>query len=115
MDKVTPEMQAAYVEWEAPAEVELKMPRVLALIRAAFFAGWKARLALDEIPEGWFLYGLGESVKPISYRGDRHENTGQGFWCELQWRETGGRLTKATGATPQEALRNCIAALPAID
>lgn len=43
MDRVTPEMEAAYVAWEPPVEIELKMPRVLGLLRAAFFAGWKAR------------------------------------------------------------------------
>lgn len=61
-----------------------------------------------EIPEGWFLYGLGECVEPIVYRGDLHENTGAGFWCELQHR-TGGKLTKATGASPEDALLICVA------
>lgn len=62
----------------------------------------------SKIPDGWFLYGLGERVKPIIYRGDKHENTGEGFWCELQHRD-GGRLTKATGPNPEQALENCIA------
>lgn len=63
---------------------------------------------LSTIPDGWFLYGAGECVKPITYRGDKHENTGDGFWCELQHRD-GGRLTKAKGTTLEQAFENCIA------
>lgn len=65
-------------------------------------------LPWSNIPDGWFLYGLGECVKGITYRGDKHENTGEGFWCELQHRD-GGRLTKATGASPEDAFEICIA------
>lgn len=64
-------------------------------------------LPFKEIPHGWFLYGLGECVKPILYRHDEHENTGEGFWCELQHR-SGGKLTKATGASPEDALQICV-------
>jgi hypothetical protein len=63
----------------------------------------------DAIPQGWFLYRLGECVKPINYRHDTHENTGEGFSCELQYRGDGGRLTKAKGATPAEAFNAAIA------
>lgn len=59
------------------------------------------------IPRGWFLHGCGECVKPIHYRHDAHENTGEGFWCELQHRE-GGKLTRATGDTIDEAMGNAV-------
>lgn len=110
--KVTPRMERAYCAWEPPADVEMKIARVLGLLRAAFYSGWQARQdamkPLKKMPEGWFLYGLGESVKPITYKGDKHENTGEGYWCELQHRD-GGKLTKATGGTPGEAVLACIA------
>lgn len=54
------------------------------------------------VPEGWFIYGLGENVKPIRFVGDTHANDG-GFWAEVQHR-LGGRLKKAKGATPALAL-----------
>lgn len=59
------------------------------------------------LPAEWFVYALGESVKPINYRGDRHDNTGDGFWCELQHRD-GGRLTLGKGATPHAAVCDAI-------
>lgn len=70
--------------------------------------------SIMKIPEGWFLRGTGECVKPQHYVGDTHENTGEGFWCELQHRK-GGRLTCATGASIEDALDICIAKLPTID
>jgi hypothetical protein len=42
MTKVTPEMLKAYTAWEPSAEVELTMPRVLGLLREAFYSGWLA-------------------------------------------------------------------------
>jgi len=63
---------------------------------------------IEEIPEGWFIHGMGECVRPILYRHDLHENTGEGFWCEIQHRE-GGRLTKAKGADLATALTYAIA------
>jgi hypothetical protein len=62
---------------------------------------------IEKIPEGWFIYGMGECVMPILYRHDAHENTGEGFWCELQHR-TGGRLTRAKGVDLATALENAI-------
>lgn len=60
------------------------------------------------LPDGWFVYGMGECVKPQIYRGDRHDNNGDGYWCELQHR-TGGRLTRIGRAeSPQAALEAAI-------
>jgi len=67
-------------------------------------------LSLKEIPEGWFLKSLGESVTPIHYRGDMHENDGKGFFCHLQHRD-GGKQTTAYGLTPDEAMSNCLSAI----
>lgn len=66
------------------------------------------------LPDDWFVYGIGESVRSILYRGERHENTGEGFWCELQHRN-GGRLKKATGASPDEAFLNAVLKVNADD
>jgi hypothetical protein len=63
---------------------------------------------LSIIPEGWFLHGIGECVTPVQYRHDTHESTGEGFWCELQYRDGGGKLTKAKGLTPELALSNAV-------
>lgn len=52
---------------------------------------------------GWFVYHLGERVKPIIYAGDTHENTGEGFRAELQIR-SGGRLATAHAPTPALAI-----------
>ncbi len=42
-DEATPEMIAAYVDWEPPCEVDCSRPaRMLGLLRAAFFGGWLA-------------------------------------------------------------------------
>lgn len=65
---------------------------------------------VPELPSGWFIYGVGECVKPQIYAGDRHDNTGEGFWAELQRRD-GGRLTKAKGSTIKAALENAVAAV----
>lgn len=65
------------------------------------------QLDIPNIPHGWFIYGMGECVKPIHYKGDEHENTGEGFWCEIQHRE-GGKLTKAKGESFNVALSNAI-------
>ena len=57
--------------------------------------------ALTLVPEGWFIYGMGERVTPIIYKGDRHEHID--FWAETQHRQ-GGLLQKAFAATPALAL-----------
>lgn len=42
MQKVTPPMLKAYTDWEPSVEVELTLPRVLGLLREAFYAGYLA-------------------------------------------------------------------------
>jgi len=49
---------------------------------------------LKLLPDGWFVYGIGELVAPILFAGDEHNHIG--FWCELQHRK-GGKLTRAVG------------------
>jgi len=62
--------------------------------------------ALMLVPEGWFVYGMGEKVSPIIYKGDLHNHLG--FWAEIQIRQ-GGHLSKGEGATPALALCAAIA------
>lgn len=62
--------------------------------------------ALRAIPDGWFVYSMGEQVKPQIYAGDRHDHIG--FYCELQHRN-GGKLTKATGITLDAAVNAAVA------
>ena len=57
------------------------------------------------VPEGWFVYGIGEQVKPIIFKGDTHDHIA--FWSELQRRQ-GGLLQKATASTPALALAAAI-------
>lgn len=66
--------------------------------------------ALALIPEGWFLHDAGECVMPVRFKGDQHAPTGW-FQVGLQWRDGGGRMTRANGRTLPLAL--CIAALKA--
>jgi len=54
------------------------------------------------LPTDWFVYGLGEVVEPILFKGDRHDQVNGHWWCELQHRD-GGRLTKGQGPSPQFA------------
>lgn len=46
------------------------------------------------IHEPWFVYAMGERVKPITYKDDRHDHIE--FYCDLQHR-SGGHLTSGTG------------------
>lgn len=57
--------------------------------------------ALMLVPEGWFVYGMGEGVTPIIRRGDTHKR--MDFWAEVQ-REQGGFLRKARAQTLSLAL-----------
>lgn len=57
--------------------------------------------ALRFLAEPWFLWSLGEDVKPIVYRGDAHEPLG--FHAHLQCR-AGGQFTSASGAALHLAL-----------
>ncbi len=63
---------------------------------------------LGSLPLGWFVYAMGEKVKPQIYRGDEHDHIA--FYCELQHRR-GGRLTKAEGSTIHEAITAAIASV----
>lgn len=60
---------------------------------------------ISAIPPNWFLYGLGEAVRPIKYAADAHWNTG--YWTEVQHRR-GGMLTKGVGTTQKLALMDAI-------
>lgn len=57
--------------------------------------------AMTLVPEGWFIYDVGERVKPIIYRGDQHNHID--FWAEVQHRQ-GGFLQKAFASTPALAI-----------
>lgn len=64
-------------------------------------------LLLEAIPDNWFLHDLGECVLPVYFAGDRHDPTG--LWqCGLQYRDGGGRMTRANGRSPGEALLNAV-------
>lgn len=65
--------------------------------------------ALTLVPEGWFLDGLREGRKRITYATDRHEPLGW-FQSELQYID-GGRLIRERAKS--FALALCIAALRA--
>lgn len=66
----------------------------------AFSEAIRAKAFVDAallcIPSGWFLYGCGEQVKPIIYRGDTHDHIG--WWAEVQWRDGGGRMCRCRDA-----------------
>lgn len=57
------------------------------------------------LPEGWFLYHLGELVKPIHYKDEKHEPLG--WRVEFQHRD-GGLLTYAEHPDLDEAMVEAI-------
>lgn len=72
----------------------------------------RLEMTMISIPENWFIYGMGEQVKPIIYKGDTHERCKPfGFWAELQHRR-GGLLTKGVGETMTHALQSALDVLP---
>lgn len=64
---------------------------------------------ISAVQEPWFIYGMGEDVKPIIFKGDTHAHLG--YWCDLQHRN-GGLLTKGQGQTLQEAIDAAVQAIP---
>jgi hypothetical protein len=71
----------------------------------------RLELGFINIPDNWFIYGMGERVSPTTYAGDTHIRLEPGFWVELQHRR-GGLLTKGVGATMAAALQSAIDVLP---
>lgn len=63
------------------------------------------KIDLSIIPKDWFLQRLCDVRSPIHTTKDRHEHLAWG--CELQ-HVNGGRLQRATGETPQQALDSCV-------
>lgn len=61
---------------------------------------------IARIPDGWWLHHLAEERTEVIYRGDTHKPTGR-WVCELQ-HDIGGRLKRAHGTSPSEALENAI-------
>lgn len=60
---------------------------------------------LTGIPDGWFLWGLQDMRKPITYVGDTHTHL---YWrCKLN-RDRGGSVVDGRGRTPQDAVNQAI-------
>lgn len=74
---------------------------VLSRLESLLYAEAYVDAALMLLKEPWFVYGMGEQVSPIIYRGDRHDHLH--FHADLQHRE-GGRLTQGVGETQALAL-----------
>lgn len=94
---------------ESDAEYEHRM--AYALPGALPLYGRRLEYALINIPENWFIYGMGASVSGIIYTGDRHEPLKPGYWCELQHRK-GGLLTRGGGETLGHAIQSAVDVLP---
>ncbi len=56
--EITQEMLDSYVNWEPPVQVDLSnAPRMLGLLRAAFFAGYQAAIAQQIEKDAWIADG----------------------------------------------------------